>query len=81
MAAVKMFNYLEVTVTGSADEEAHPHGLGVVPEFVILTHGTHDEVTKGATAPDATNIYLDNANVADQAAKVIVFTPHSLISD
>ena len=81
MAAVKMFNFLEVSVTGSADEEAHAHGLGVVPEFVILTHGTDAEVTKGATAPDATNIYLDNANVAAKPGKVIVFTPHSLISD
>ena len=77
--AVKMFNFLEVTVTGSADEEAHAHGLGVIPTLVILTHGTHDEVTKGATAPDATSIYLDNANVGDQDAKVLVFKPHSII--
>jgi len=77
--AVKMWNFLEVTVTGSAEEEAHAHGLGVIPTYVILTHGTHDEVTKGATAPDATNIYQDNANVGDQPAKVLVFKPHSII--
>ena len=77
--AAKMWNFLEVTVTASADEEAHPHGLGVVPTFVILTHGTHADISKGATPPDATNIYLDNANVADQDAKVLVFKPHSLI--
>lgn len=77
--AVKMFNFLEVTVTASADEEAHPHGLGVVPSFVILTHGTHVDITVGSTPPDETNIYLDNANVADQDAKVLVFDPHTII--
>lgn len=77
--AVKMWNFLEVTVTGSAEEEPHAHGLGVIPTYVILTHGTHVEVTKGATPPDATSIYLDNANVGDQPAKVLVCTPHSII--
>ncbi len=77
--AVKMWNFLEVTVTALADEEAHAHGLGVVPDFVILTHGTHTDISIGATPADATNIYLDNANAADQDAKVLVFTPHSLI--
>ena len=81
MAAVKMFNHLEVTVTASTDEEAHPHGLDVIPEFVILTDGTHEDVSIGSTPPTATNIYLDNVNVGDQPAKVIVFTPHSLMSD
>lgn len=77
--AVKMWNFLEVTVTASTTEEAHPHGLGVIPTFVILTHGTHADVTKGATPPDETNIYLDNGNVGDQPAKVLVFTPHTMI--
>ena len=74
------FGYMEVTVTASTTEEAHPHGLDVIPTFIILTHGTHDDVTIGATAADATNIYLDNVNVGNQSAKVLVFTPHSLIN-
>lgn len=77
--AVTRFNFLEVSVTGSANEEAHAHGLGVIPTFIILTHGTHDDVTIGATAATATNIYLDNANGGAQDAKVLVFTPHSII--
>lgn len=78
--AKTFFAKLTLTVTGSADEEAHAHGLDTTPEFVFLTHGTDAEVTLGATAPDATNIYLDNANVADKPAVVLVFTPHSLIN-
>ena len=77
--AKKMWNHLEVTVTASANEEPHAHGLGVIPGFVILTDKTGANVAIGSTAPDETNIYLDNPGGADEDAKVLVFSPHSLI--
>jgi hypothetical protein len=78
----KFFDTLDLTVTGSADEEAHAHGLDGIPTVVILSGGgdSHAEITIGATAPTATNIYLDNANVADQTCRVIVICAHSLIN-
>lgn len=78
--AVTMWARLDVTVTASADEEAHAHGLGVIPTFVFLMHGSHADITLGSTAPDADSVYLDNANVGDQDAILLVFTPHSLIN-
>lgn len=80
MADKVFINHISVSVTASADEEEHPHGLDGIPDLVVLTHGTHVDITIGATAPDATNIFLDNANVGDQDAEVLVIKLHSLIS-
>jgi len=79
--ADKVFiDHIEVTVTALASEEAHAHGLDGIPDLVVLTHGTHADITIGATAPTATNIYLDNANAGNQDALVLVLKLHSLIS-
>jgi len=80
MADKVFINKITVVVTGSAAEEAHPHGLDGVPDLVILVHGTDTEVTIGGTAATATNIYLDNANVADKPGVVLVIKKHSLMS-
>ena len=79
--AKKFWDVLSLTVTGSADEEAHAHGLDGVPDIVILSGGgdSHAEITVGSTAPDETNIYLDNANVADQDCRVLVAKLHTMI--
>ena len=79
--AMKFWDVLSLTVTGSADEEAHAHGLDGVPDIVILSGGgdSHAEITVGSTAPDETNIYLDNANVADQDCRVLVAKLHTMI--
>lgn len=80
MADKVFINKITVSVTGSASEEAHAHGLDGVPDLVILTHGTDTEVTIGATPATATNIYLDNANVAAKPGVVLVIKKHSLMS-
>lgn len=77
--AKKMWNHLEVSVPGTSDEYAVEHGLGVVPTFVILTDKTGPNIAIGETPPDATNIYLDNPGGAAEDAKVLVFTPHTVI--
>ena len=79
--AKKFWDILSLTVTGSADEEAHAHGLDGTPDVVILSGGgdSHAEITVGSTPPTDTNIYLDNANVADQTCRVLVGVLHTLI--
>jgi len=76
---VKMWNKVTASIPGAGNEVAVAHGLGVVPTFVCLLRETHADITIGSTAPNATNIYLDNANVGAQNATVLVFKPHSLI--
>lgn len=63
---------LAETVTGSATNEAHPHGMANIPDIVVLTSPSHADITVGTTVPDATNIYLTNANVADQDCNVLM---------
>ena len=70
---------ITVSVTGSADEEAHAHGLDAIPTIIFLAAGTDAEVTIGATAATATNVYLDNANVAAKPGIVVCMAPHSII--
>lgn len=79
--AKKFWDTLDVTVTGSATNEGHAHGLDAIPDVVILSGGgdSHAEITVGTTAPDETNIYLTNANAADQDCRVLVGKLHSLI--
>lgn len=78
----KFWDTLDLTVTGSANEEAHAHGLDGTPDVVIISGGadSHAEISVGATAPTATNIYMDNANVGAQTCRVIVGCLHSIIN-
>jgi hypothetical protein len=79
--AKKFWDTLDITVTGSATNEEHAHGLDGIPDIVILSGGgdSHAEITVGTTAPDATSIYLSNANVADQDCVVLVAKLHTLV--
>lgn len=60
------------TVTGLATNEAHAHGMTNAPDLVVTTLPSHVDVIVGTTAPDATNVYLTNANAADQDCEVLM---------
>jgi len=62
------------------DEVAVPHGLVRTPTFVLLCFGSGANVSLGATAANATNIFLDNGGVGDEAYSVLVMAPHSIIA-
>jgi hypothetical protein len=56
------------------------HGLVRAPSFVCLLHGTDANVSVGATPPDATNFYLDNAGGGGETFAALILAPHSIIS-
>lgn len=60
--------YARVTgdVTAATANEAHAHGLGEIPDIVVLDRETSDLVVIGATAADATSIYLTNTSIHDK---------------
>jgi len=62
------------------NEEAVAHGLVRAPSIVALLHGTGANITPGATAPDADNVYLDNAGGGVEAVELLVMAPHSIIA-
>lgn len=62
----KPFARVTGDVTAATANQAHAHGLGVIPDIVILEKETSDLVVIGATAPDATSIYLTNTSIHDK---------------
>lgn len=60
------------SVTGLATNEAHAHGMANAPDLVVTTLPSHVDVTVGTTPPTATNVYLTNANAANQDCEVLM---------
>jgi len=60
----------------------HPvaHGLVRIPTVIFLLFQCGVNISLGATAADATNIYITNANMAGaEDCHVFVMAPHSII--
>jgi len=57
-----------------------PHGLVRTPTVIFLLFQCGTNISLGATAADATNIYIANANMgAAEDCHVFVMAPHSII--
>jgi len=77
---VKMWNKVTASIPANTANQAVAHGLGVVPTVIFLGFGCGADITIGATAATATNIYISNGHATNaQNVVALVFAPHSLI--
>ena len=71
---------LTTTVAAGGANQPIPHGLNRTPSIVCLLFGSDANLSIGATASDATNVYITNGGGGGEALSVLVMSPHSIVS-
>jgi hypothetical protein len=71
-------NLIGASQVPAGANRAIAHGLNRTPDIVFLLAACGADISIGATAPDATNIYLTNGGMGAEDAYVLVIAGHSI---